>query len=267
MVEMDETTLRALSAKAGLSMQFVNKETKLFEALSRILSANTETKLDLVLKGGTALNKAYFQGSQRFSEDIDLDYFSEDPKKQKIENLKRLVNSLEGFEITGPWVFKNTIRFQLNYKFLGLPDHVRVEFAINKPLITANPIAKVDISSDITGNTLFGVPCYSLDDLVARKFNALRERTQGKDIWDCAHAIPKTKDLKKAIGYALKAEGNDIGVKEALDGAIASLKKVDYIKIRKLTNQYIPLEIRPRDWRGFMPTLIHEIEKLKDQLK
>ena len=49
-MDLDETTLRALSAKVGLPMQFVYKETKLFEALSKIMSANSQTKFDLVLK-------------------------------------------------------------------------------------------------------------------------------------------------------------------------------------------------------------------------
>lgn len=258
MVEMDESTLRSLAGKAGLPLQFVYKEVKLFEALSKILTANKETKYEIVLKGDTALNKVYFKGVQRFSEDIDFDVFTKDADLEKIVNI-------DGFVKEGPWRRRNTVRFHLKYKFLGRDDYLRVEFTRNKLLKTANPTVNESLSSEITGTSLYGVSCYSFDDLVARKMNALRTRTAGKDVWDCYVALPKTTDIKKAVKFALKSEALDLTVEEALNEISEKLKKADPRELQKLTNPYIPTSRRPKDWRDVINSLAHEIEAIKQK--
>ncbi|HII53383.1 hypothetical protein COT30_00525 [Candidatus Micrarchaeota archaeon CG08_land_8_20_14_0_20_49_17] len=255
MAGIDELTLRALSARAGLPMQFVFKEIKLLEALSGILSANRDAGLRLVMKGGTALNKIYLRGVQRFSEDIDFDLFSE------TNNLKKIV-AIDGFETQGPWRRRDTIRYHLAYNFAGQADTVRVEFSTGKLLKTVNPVANENVVSDITGNVLYGAPVYSLDDLVARKMNALRTRTEGKDVWDCHHAIPKTKKLKDAISHALLSEKLSLSAEEALGQTIAKLGKIDPKRIMKLTNPYIPASLRPDDWQSVVDELTRQIEML-----
>ena len=255
MAELDETTLRALAGTAGLPLQFVYKESKLFEVLSKIMTANKEAGYDIVLKGGTALNKVYFKGTQRFSEDIDFDMFTENAK------LERIVD-IDGFEMQGPWKIRNTLRFHLKYLFFGREDNVRVEFSTNKLLKTLNPIATESMTSEVTGTALFGIPCYSFDDLVARKMNALRTRAEGKDIWDCYHALPKTKDIKTAIKFALQSERLDMRVEDSLNETLLKLKKVDPKETMKLTNQYIPTSLRPNDWEEVIQTVYRQVEQL-----
>jgi predicted nucleotidyltransferase component of viral defense system len=53
--------LRDYAARAGLGLQFVTKEAFIFELIELLDSEG------LVLKGGTAVNKGYLQGHQRFS--------------------------------------------------------------------------------------------------------------------------------------------------------------------------------------------------------
>ena len=262
MPEAGESELKSLAAKAGLSKQFTFKEFKIFEALSALFRANSEHRLDFVFKGGTALNKAYFAGSQRFSEDIDFDFFSKEARAKKISRLTSLARSITGFTVQGPWIRRDTVRFNLGYSFIGRPDHVRLEFSIGKLSITLHPIALADLSFDITGNTLGRIPCYSLDDMVARKFNALRTRTEGKDVWDCFHGIPKTKELKKAIRLAMESEGISLSVDEAVSGAIKRLEKADPKKMMNATNPYVPLRLRPKDWEEAIMGVIRELELL-----
>ncbi|NYZ60329.1 nucleotidyl transferase AbiEii/AbiGii toxin family protein [Candidatus Micrarchaeota archaeon] len=262
MAEPDETELKSFAAKAGLSRQFTFKEFKIFEAISALLAANSGFSLNFVFKGGTALNKAYFAGSQRFSEDIDFDLFSGGPRAKKISSLTSLSHSMKGFFVQGPWIRKDTVRFSLGYSFFGSPDHVRLEFSIGKLPLTLHPMASADLTSDITGVRFYRVPCYSLDDMVARKFNALRTRGEGKDVWDCFHGIPKTKELKKAIRIAMKSEGVSLTVEEAIAQAIKKLEKADPERMMKASNPYIPLRLRPKDWKEAVMGVIRELELL-----
>jgi predicted nucleotidyltransferase component of viral defense system len=255
---MDESLARSLAAKVGLSMQYVIKENKLFEALSKILNAKTE--LQLILKGGTALNKIYFSGIQRFSEDIDFDCFGDN----RTERLQRIIESVEGFKVEGPWKTKGTLRYHLGYSFLGRTDHIRVEFSLDKELKALNSVSYENMQSEVTGSVLYRVPVYSFDDLIARKMNALRTRSEGKDVWDCFHAIPKAKNLKEAIGFALESEGIKLSADDALDQTIAKLRSADPKQLMKLTNPYIPTSLRPKDWAGIVEDIIRYIKLVKE---
>jgi predicted nucleotidyltransferase component of viral defense system len=192
---------------------------------------------------------------QRFSEDIDFDVFTKNAKLEQIVNI-------DGFEVEGPWKFRNTLRFHLTYPFLGRKDNVRVEFSLNKLPKTMNPIGDESMNSEVTGSTLYGVPCYSFDDLVARKMNALRDRTEGKDVWDCFHALPKTTDIKRAIKFALLSERLHIDVGDSLNKTLTNLKKIEPKELMKLTNPYIPTSLRPKDWGEIVESLQHQIQEL-----
>jgi hypothetical protein len=56
-------------------LQYVLKEARIFDIWSRLspiaMSRKVKSTVLLVCKGGTALNKIYFAGVQRFSEDLD----------------------------------------------------------------------------------------------------------------------------------------------------------------------------------------------------
>ena len=255
MVEMNEAALRALSAKAGLPLQFTFKEVKLFEVLAKILQKNREEQLDIVMKGGTALNKIYLPGVQRFSEDIDFDLFSD--KK----NLGR-ITAIEGFETEGPWRMHNTLRYHLSYSFMGKKDNIRVEFVLNKGKETIMPVQSGSMISDITGTALYGVPVYGFEDLLARKMNALRERTEGKDIWDSWQAIPKAKKLKNAITLALASDHLNMSAQDSLEQTVAAVKNVDAKQVMKLTNPYIPTFLRPKNWEEVKNQLLARLQQL-----
>lgn len=263
MIEINEITARTWAAKAGLPLQFVVKERYLFDVLSKVLDVNKGTDLKIIMKGGTALNKAYFKGIQRFSEDIDFDCFSKE--KDKITTIKNMISTISEYTVEGPWKLKDTLRFHFNYLFAGRKDNIRVEFSLNKKLKTTKPLEKQNMISEVTDSSIYRVPVYAFDDLVARKMNALRVRAEGKDIWDCYHAIPKTKDLKKAITTALKSEDIKLTVEEALEETLKKLETVDAKQIMKLTDPYIPTSLRPKHWEGTVEDLIRMVKNMQEK--
>jgi len=88
MVELLEA--RRVAARTGLGLQYVLKEARVFDIWGRLSSLTFSDRVRdqavIVCKGGTALNKIYFHGVQRFSEDLDLDIFfrGELPRREKI---------------------------------------------------------------------------------------------------------------------------------------------------------------------------------------
>ena len=86
-MEIDE--LRRLAAKEELSLNYIAKD----EMISKILHSLQEFD-DLILKGGTAINRVYLK-NKRFSEDIDFDILFNGALKQAIQRTNEIVSKLE----------------------------------------------------------------------------------------------------------------------------------------------------------------------------
>lgn len=255
MVEIEESVLRSIAAKFGLSVQFVYKEYKLMQVVGECIRINADAQLPLVMKGGTALNKIYFGELQRFSEDIDFDYRGD--RKELIAFMKNMV----AFSVQGPWRVRQVIRFHCVYTFRHQTDYIRLEFNIGAQPQTAQPLAVRPITSALFGITHTGLSSYAFDDLVAQKLQALKNRCEGKDVWDCFHALPKTTNIKKAISMALGIKGTE--VRNFFKEVIHILETSDVKELAQTTNQYIPLSLRPPNWHDMVRTLISRLELLE----
>ena len=159
------------------------------------------------MKGGTALNRVYLAklGVSRFSEDIDLDFISDESLDEKISTIRERVAGIKDFDIEGLRILHRTLGFDCYYmNEFGEKDRMRLEFYLTRteflkigdvlvksPFIEAHP-------------TIFRV--YSLEDLMARKFVALYNRMEGKDIYDLFYCLDLDFDeenLLKALNLML----------------------------------------------------------------
>ncbi len=265
MDELDLDEYRRLSGKWGLSLQFVQKEFKVMDALAQVAQLSQKCGLDAVFKGGTALNKIYLRDKQRFSEDLDFDEFSGKSDSQRISSLTLLMKKITGFKVEGPWRYYDTIRFECSYSRGDFLDHARVEFRLQKRKCTLNPIGLETAVSAIASQSVANIPCYSLDDLVARKLLALADRTEGKDVWDAYNSLGKTENIIMALERALEAEGKKRTAGELIKQMILELEKADAKQMQVSTNQFIPLSIRPRNWSDLIKTLQQQLEELTGQ--
>ncbi len=267
-MKLDLEVCRTIAIRYGLPLQFVFKEFHLMDALSQVatyLSANSGTG-PLVLKGGTALNKVYLQGTQRFSEDADFDLVSESATRELLGFSRNLAKGLEGYEINGLRKIRSTVQFYCAYETpLGGVDHVRIDIVPKRLLSVRQPQIKT-ISSEFVSASVTGILVYSIDDLTARKMNALAMRAEGKDMYDIHAALPlcSKEVLKKAIGLMLKSEGEDQSVTEFLQKTIARLEKTSSDKQRNLTNPFIPAALRPKNWEELKNDLLAKLGSLQE---
>jgi predicted nucleotidyltransferase component of viral defense system len=201
--------IREYAAKAGLGFQFVAKEAFLFEMME--LFAEKE----FVLKGGTAINKGYLPGHQRFSEDLDYDTGY---KKQEVE---AFVRSL-GWRIKREFFTKHSIGFTLAYTFNGIEDALKAEVSFGlkgshekrKAVSDFLPVSK-------------RVEMYTFRELNRQKEEAILERKEWKDLYDLywmSEVNPKEFKIRdmKSFGEALEK-----------------------LQVPKTANAYIPSAKRP----------------------
>lgn len=124
----------------------------------------------------------------------------------------------------------------------------RTEELVKSPLVETHPV-------------IFNV--YSLEDLMARKFIALYDRTEGKDIYDLFYCLDLEFSFKKlynALDMMIEFYKLDRStfVKELLQSVENARKNAYYIG--NSTNHFIPRKRRP-DWDAFIATLALKIEK------
>ncbi|MCX6778579.1 MAG: nucleotidyl transferase AbiEii/AbiGii toxin family protein [Candidatus Micrarchaeota archaeon] len=210
--------LRDYAAKAGLGLQFVVKEAFMFELMELL------GEKGFVLKGGTAINKGYLQGRQRFSEDLDYDMEGDKALAKKI------VRGL-GWPVRREYFTKHSIGFALAYEFQGVEDSVKVDVSFGIKGKSESRKA----SSDFLPVSK-RVVMYEFPELNRQKELAFEERREWKDLYDlyCMSEMhPKEFRIhsKSAFGSAL-----------------------DSISVPKTANAFIPREKRP-NWEEVRQTM------------
>ena len=266
-MELDLEICRTIAIRYGLPLQFVFKEFHLVDVISQIAALTAQKPDSLVFKGGTALNKAYLQKIQRFSEDADFDLVTKNAGKELSGFSKSLASGLKGYKITEFRRVHTTIQFYCMYETpLGSKDHVRIDIAPKK-LLTAKPLETNQIVSEFTHSSISGMKMYSVEDLTARKMNALATRAEGKDVYDVHMAFPMCSGdvLRTAIKLMLKSEDSSETVESFMQRVVIRLKKSDPKKMRNLTNPFIPAANRPKSWEELKNDLLAKLEDFELQ--
>ncbi len=261
---VDLTIMRKIALEKGLSLNYISKEDKLSFLLSQL-----EKYFDnCILKGGTAINRAYLQksGVNRFSEDIDLDYISKKSISENISDIKSKMKNILEFELESH-IRHRTIRYDCRYiNELNHKDRIIVEFYLShKYVLAASKINKILIKSNFIETNPCNFKVYSLEDLIARKLVALYNRMEGKDIYDLFYAIDLEFDknkLNKAMDQMLNFYKIDVAKEEFLNELLGKLG--DAVKkagdIGNAANHFIPKTLRP-DWHIFIKTLKTKIRQ------
>ncbi len=260
----DPEIIRHVSIKTGLGLKFLSKD----EKLSIVMEQLRDLFPEVILKGGTALNRFFFlkSGVSRFSEDIYLDFVSDKRLDKKISMITERVAQIEGFDIMGPRILHRTLRFDCYYiNEFDDKDRIRLEFYLTatKHLKTEDVMVKSPFIE--THPTIFSV--YSLEDLMARKFVALYNRMEGKDIYDVCYCLDLDFDkesLLKALDIMLDFYRIDKG--DFLKELVSRLRnaKENSSFIGNSANHFIPRNLRP-DWKLFIDTLPLKIERVLGQ--
>jgi len=257
----DLEILRHLSSKTGLGLKYLSKD----ERISIVLEQLRDLFPEVVLKGGTALNRIYLAklGVSRFSEDVDLDFVSNKGLNEKISMIKERAAEIRGFEVVGPWILHRTLRFDCYYmNELDERDRIRLEFYLTGTRFLE--VEEVLVKSPFieTHPSIFRV--YSLEDLIARKFLAFYNRMEGKDIYDLFYCLDldfDTDRLFRALNLMLRFYR--LGWVDFLKNLLERLREAgeNSYYIGNSTNHFIPRSLRP-EWKVFIDTLILKIERV-----
>ncbi|MHA1798768.1 MAG: nucleotidyl transferase AbiEii/AbiGii toxin family protein [Candidatus Helarchaeota archaeon] len=266
---VDLQIIRHLAIKTGLGINFISKDNKITELITQLRELFKTKKV--ILKGGTAINRVYFQEAKRFSEDIDLDYISTEKLNDKIEFIKQQMKKIKNFDLDKQRLMHRTLRFDCRYtNEFGQKDLVRCEFylALNNLVAAKRPREEL-LKSSLESTRACTFTTYSLEDILARKLLALHERNEGKDIYDVYYLLDLKVDgetLKKALRLIIDAYHENISIRIFFNEIVSNLDEAEENSnyIGNSTNHYLPKSFRP-NWKEFINSLklkILEIRKI-----
>ncbi len=188
--------IRRFVGGSGISDTYIKYDLALTSFISFFFSIVKDSKLDVVLYGGTALNRGFFGEKQRLSVDIDLETRSNRKALvSKIANLfkERKVDSTipknsEGLIVVN-WENGKKIRIEITGQ----------KFRVDEKSIDLIPLSNyLNLPTAITYN----VRSYTLEYLMARKLYALSRRLIYKDMYDAyiGLGMVKKREFKKYVG-------------------------------------------------------------------
>lgn len=247
-LDITRSHIYGTAQKQGFQRDTLEKVVRLYYVLKDM----TEKPLfrdNLALKGGTAINLAYFN-LPRLSVDIDMDFTKSGKMSDLLSTRKEIKDNLfdllltQGYTINKSGKETHTLdQWIFNYQSIdGNNDHIKVElnYGIRNHIL---PITEKEIKLDIVSDSGIKVPTLHPYELFATKINALIERTAVRDLFDVYHLTksnmlldPEAKEmLKKGIIFY-----HTIGV-EGTPTKDIDLSRIMNVPPSKIKSQLMPL--------------------------
>ena len=255
-MRMDKRAIRRIAGQRGLGTKFLSKDvflSRILESLQDILDGRC------VLKGGTAIVRGGHLDSPRFSEDLDIDVHTSDPKRKIADEFKELLSEVEPFDVDPPRVHRMFIRFDARYRnHFDEKDRIKLEIAPQDPrhLDITDPVP-TRLTSPFTDQGTAELLTYSREDLFAMKVVALSGRQNGKDPFDIRGMWRKGLDENAALVKLNRlANLDDVDARAIIDDALDSMEWMSENKVAivNIASHYIPRSDRP-DWGS----LLHDV--------
>jgi predicted nucleotidyltransferase component of viral defense system len=248
-MQSDKRFARQVAARTGLGVKFVAKDSVLSGALKGLEGLLDET---YVMKGGTAIGRAGYLDTPRFSEDVDLDVYSDLDLHELGRRFSRLLEGLEDFELSPPRYRGLGLRIDAHFNnTFGDRDRIRLELS-PRPANWLDGVEVMEtlLQSPFTMGEASLIKCYTRGALFARKVHALSGRYDGKDPFDLRGLWRGGIDPNDAmIAFVRYGRNEGLSVSDMMESADDNLRRMtsDIKAVASSTNHYIPRSSRP-EW-------------------
>jgi predicted nucleotidyltransferase component of viral defense system len=196
------------------------------------LYSNPTLQSSLAFRGGTALNKLFFQQPSRYSEDIDLVQIVGEPIGPTTKLIRGALDSFLG----KPSKELSFGRITFTYRFIGedgRPLKLKIEINTREHFSILGFLDKPFSSSSSfhPGETI--IRTYKIEELLGTKLRALYQRRKGRDLYDLYISLTTMPllDLDALVHcfiYYLKHENRSISRAEFINNLEAKLSNKEF---------------------------------------
>lgn len=203
-VLIDAERIRSIARDEKMGAAVVEKDYALTWLLKGFYLKESQLRKNFVLKGGTAIRKAYFLGTWRFSEDLDFTVTGGDTDAEVIKsNMQDILDmltaesaiaySIHSFH-ANPGAVIGSIRFQgpLNY-----PNKIKLDISLSEKM--ALKPEKRTVKSDFPDLHDFQILAYSLNEILTEKLRSIMQRGYSRDYYDVWRLMRESKFDRETI--------------------------------------------------------------------
>jgi predicted nucleotidyltransferase component of viral defense system len=242
---MDDIIYRRLASKHGIATTFIIKDYYLMKLLQYVSAYGPK---ELILTGGTAINKVYLKDRARFSEDTDFELKYKVRITDLINSLGRTADKSKDFLGTEARTLKIYYQMDFLYNSLNNTDKVRLDVAFNEIAPEKSGFGTEEITSTFSEERVYGLCTYSLEELLARKLYAVYRRTEGKDIYDLFYGLELADKRKLYEANERFFRYKKLAFAESVLDIAKKLRTIKHSYIALRVNNYIPIRLRPNNW-------------------
>ena len=196
---IENLTIEKHSKKAPWQTNAMIEQDLILSRAIVCLFNNDTVRNALLFRGGTSLNKLFFDPPARYSEDLDFVQKTGEPIGPTLDAMRGVLDPWLGEprrKVT-PMSSKLTYRYSTTN---GDKAKLKVEISTIEHFQVLPTIEKehsID-SKWFSGKTI--VPVYQLEELIATKIKALYQRRKGRDLFDLWYVLKKgVIDLEKTM--------------------------------------------------------------------
>lgn len=182
---LTEEEIRRIARTRGLSVGLAEKDYVIDRLLQGVYASNIGQAL--IFKGGTAIKKAYFHETWRFSHDLDFTVMNINAgdAKSGLEEVFRNVETESGIRLNFSSFHLTPGSVIANVQFLGplnVKNRIRMDMTFDEKIID-EPVQKT-INSPYPDIVSYKINAYSLDEILAEKIRSIIQRGKSRDYYD-----------------------------------------------------------------------------------
>jgi hypothetical protein len=197
-VLIDAERIRSIAREEKMGAAVVEKDYALTWLLKGFFLKTSQLRKSFVLKGGTAIRKAYFPGTWRFSEDLDFtvtgDAKDAEIIKKSLQDILDTLTAESGIAYSvhsfhaNPGAVIGSVRFQgpLNH-----PNRIKLDISLSEKM-ALKPEARM-VRSEFPDLPEFQILAYSLDEILAEKLRSIIQRGYSRDYYDVWRLMKESK--------------------------------------------------------------------------
>ena len=160
----------------------------------------------LAFRGGTCLNKLFWEKPTRYSEDLDFVQMKSGQIGPLVNALRKQLDPL--FALKPKWEARRD-GFRLYYRFqpeldAGAPQQIKIEINTREHFSLEDYVKRPFKFESLWKSGEANVTTYSLNELMATKVRALYQRRKGRDLFDLWKCHELNPDWKKIVPLFLE---------------------------------------------------------------
>lgn len=171
----------------------------ILHAMICLIYSEKDLREALAFRGGTCLNKLYWETPYRYSEDLDFVQIRPEPIGKTIGLIKRALSPI--FRQEPQWERKSRA-FRLFYSYPPegnpeKPQHVKIEINTREHFAVEGYREKEIVLDSSWKSGKAKVTTFSMEELFATKLRALYQRKKGRDLLDLWMSREAKPDYRK----------------------------------------------------------------------